>query len=1557
MSSSSTEASQGEVAQQAAPSTPGPIRRQPQNTLIKYATSPYTTKQAIQNNSWFPTLHGLLRGGTGPIAALASVAGGVQRAVTGNRLFAYISKSTKDYLGLNPPPPSRTALTDGSLHEKENQRSRENAAVYYDKQDREKAEEAKRVADRAAEIRELGDSLKKVSPQVPEVSNSWTEELAKTGPAYAAGARKAKRTNSAKNQKPASKAAGERIHPYRQTPKRSGFKDEFQENFKSDASKDPERLAFLFSYTSWKPSFFRNQASVFQRFPKLREDFDFSGEVDHTDDIRRLADILSDRGFLKRQGIVTEITFEPVWGRKPVGDAAIAALPKVYIPEDQIEPSPSYKIRAFSEEEREHMTKNADFAPLRREFRKQTIYDLTFHTPADSPLTAAEIELSGEEFEVSRDDPRFRQLWTLLPSIRVPGNRRLLEANAKSRLVYKRLVSRRDYWFWKVIQEVQKRDRYLAKVYTHFDLNRKRSEMNWDEFRRVQIVRTNNPPPQVEEAIAQEPVKSGLSRPADAPADAPTNAPTNAPANTLPKSRENRATSKGKGKPRRNKPYKSYTRNSYKCWINEEMDLSDEDNFPSRRPGHHGEYDGPRAEYQARRLAKAVGSSQEDVDNDRLPKPKSQQPKRVTFAPGHTLRIFEQEESDASRSASPADAHTSKKMKSTGERPVLTAQTSAGPGPRKPAVPVQTVSSDGKTSNPKVPQAFTKPATVGKGSSDPMYASYQKSLIDVPREWRRREDAGTFSAWEEDTEEAGIFYEMDIIDGKLPKGRGSWETELDQTRGPKRVRIMRSNGSQQDFAVWSQDGTLHDLDWVPADQPTQEDEEQAALEAEVAEFKRLYPNLPTPEVEALPDLRTAFRDGYHSPKNDAERIRMWRIMAATKDRVKAPRFRAATDEEAANWGPGSTLEETRSMYQRQLEMDQREAALKKEKEELLKLKAELDKAQEQPNMTKKRRRSTDNSPAKSPSKATEITGDFPRFNPFEALPDETQSPTKSSRSGALPSPPLSNEDENSGKEDTQNTPGSKAKARLTGLFDPVQTQKGSGFTVVEDSKVPGKLASFGSEITAPPSQGSGDMTTDTNDVFRPIVNGATLPRLGSTGEIPKVQSLLPSAPITAAPATPSAITPAEAGMFASVKPSLKNEMSLDEGSSMEIDNTPQSAKKIRSPKEFGFVTNAATTMAETFKPTVPASFDFGSMTSKPAFGIDDGKSFALGGPTSNPFAGNNNAFQFGATTAAPSIFGVSTTTDKPSDGLFVFGGNNKPVAKTADEPFLFGGNKAASKATDEPFLFGGNKPAEKPADLFNFGGPSTTPAAAPPINFGVAKPAEKDLFSFGSKATGAAPTTGIFGPTSVPTLAEAVTAATSNKITFGPSTTAPSIFGTSTAAPSAPSLFGATSNASTTNGLFGAASGASAAPSFTAAPTSFNFGDATSAPAFGANNTATSSASFTFGSTATTQPVQFGSELPKPTSTSFNSTFNFGNKSEAPNSFFGASNAAPSPAPTGTAAPIFGASNPGTPNAGASFGGDAGTNMFGFQPPTTNAHGRTIKAPVSRKAGSVRGRR
>lgn len=48
--SSSTQASQGEVAQQAAPSTPGPIRRQPQNTLIKHTTVPYTTKQAIQNN-------------------------------------------------------------------------------------------------------------------------------------------------------------------------------------------------------------------------------------------------------------------------------------------------------------------------------------------------------------------------------------------------------------------------------------------------------------------------------------------------------------------------------------------------------------------------------------------------------------------------------------------------------------------------------------------------------------------------------------------------------------------------------------------------------------------------------------------------------------------------------------------------------------------------------------------------------------------------------------------------------------------------------------------------------------------------------------------------------------------------------------------------------------------------------------------------------------------------------------------------------------------------------------------------------------------------------------------------------------------------------------------------------------------------------------------------------------------------------------------------------------------------------------------------------------------
>ncbi|KAK6331933.1 hypothetical protein TWF718_002470 [Orbilia javanica] len=1487
-------------------STPGPIRRRPQNGLMKHlVSSPYSSPQVVRDNGnanrWLPALRGIIRVTTGTVGTLAVVGGAVGRVghAATKSFLSYVSRSTRSYMGWDTAPaqPIRTSLTDGSLHEEQDRRYRERAAAYYENQDRE-AEEARREAERAAEVRELGNSLQMVSPQAPQVSSSWTEELKRTGPAHAV-TRKTEDVNRekpSKTQKPAtSKPARERDHPYRQ-PKRTeaGFKDEFQENFKSDPSKDSEKLAFLVSYTGWKPSFFRNQTSVFQRLPKLSDDFDILGATDHTENITRLAEILSDRGFLKRQNIVCEITFEPVWGRKPIGEAAIAALQKVYIPEGHIEPAPSYQPREFSEAERETMKKNGDFSAVRQEFRKQTIYDLVFHTPYDHPLPAVDIELPEEEFEVSRDDPRFRQLWQLLPSVRLPGNRHLLEANARTRLTYKKMVSRRDHWFWKVIQEVKKRDRYLGKVYDHFDLNRKRSEMNWDEFRRVHVIRSNNPPPPPPEKVEETVTKGAEKRRKHRRESiSPERAPVqqyDPEIHARHRIRHNRALN---------------SNISTKCWANKEMDLSDEDNFPSRRGGR-SRYDAEDAEYQGRRLARAIAAQNEA-------KPKAQ-PKKVTFAPEHTLRVFDREDSDASRTTSPADSHASKKLKAADNTAVR-----AGQGSLRRAGPAG-------TARPQAPVTLTKPKTVGKGSSDPIHASYQKSLVDVPREWRQREDTGTFSAWEEDSEEAGIFYELDIVDGRLPKGRGSWETELEQTRGPKRVRVLRSNGSSQDFIVWSQDGILRDLDWVPSEEPSEGDRERARLEEEVAEFKRMYPNLPTPEVEALPDLRTAFQNGYTSPKTDAERIRMYRIMAATKDKVKGPKFRAATDEEAARWGPDSTFEETARMHQRAREMDEREAALKREEERLAQLRAELTKAQEIPNILKGRRRSSGNSPTKSPAKSTEITGEFPRFNPFEAVPAQAvESPTKSSRPGALLSPPLSNEDDHSGKEGE--APGSKAKARLTGLFDPVQSQKGSGFTVVEDSK----------------AQGSGDQAAGTNDVFRPIVNGATLPRLGSASDIPKAQSLLPSAPITTTPATPSAITPAEAGMFASVRPSLKNEMSLDEGSSMEIDNTPQSAKKIRSPKEFGFVTSASTTMAETFKPMVPASFEFGAM-SKPNFGADNAtssKSFALGGPTSNPFA-SNAPFQFGAAaTAAPSIFGVSTTTaDKPSDNMFSFGGNTKPAPKKADEPFLFGGNKP-----------------EKTADIFNFNGPSTTPAAAPPINFGVTKPVEKtDIFNFGGKATGGAPTTGIFGPTAVPSLAEAVNAATSNKVTFGPSTAAPSIFGTSTAAPSAPVIFGgATSNAPTTNGLFGATSGA-AAPSFTA-PAAFNFGEATSAPSFG-TNTATSSASFTFGSTATTQPVQFGAELPKQTSTSFNSAFSFGAKDDASTSFsFGASNAAAAPASTTTAAPIFGGSSTtGAPSVGTNFGGDAG-NMFGFQPPATNAHGRAIKAPVSRKPGSVRGRR
>ncbi|KAK6511211.1 hypothetical protein TWF481_000132 [Arthrobotrys musiformis] len=1477
-------------------STPGPIRRRPQNTLIKHlVSSPYTTPQSIHNNNgWL--VRGLLRLTTGTVGTLATVGGVVGRvggAATVS-FFSYVSRSTRRYMGWDTAPsqPIRTSLTDGSLHEEQDRRYRERALSYYQNQERE-AEEARKEAERAAEVRELGNSLQRVSPQAPQVSSSWTEELKRTGPAHTITRKTedVKRGKAPKNT--TSKPTRERDHPYLQSKRsENGFKDEFQENFKSDPSKDAEKLAFLISYTGWKPSFFRNQVSVFQRLPKLSDDFDLLGDVDHSDKIVRLAEILSDRGFLKRQNIVCEISFEPVWGRKPIGEAAISALPKVYIPEGHIEPAPSYQPREFSEEERENMKKNGDFSAVRKEFKKQTIYDLVFHTPSDQPLPAVDIELPEEEFEVSRDDPRFRQLWQLLPSVRLPGNRHLLEANAKTRLTYKRMVSRRDHWFWKVIQEVNKRDRYLAKVYSHFDLNRKRSEMNWDEFRRVQVIRNNNPPRKIEEPAPRAADKHRQNRRASLSPERPQAQQYDPEVHKNHRLRHNREVKSGTTK---------------KGWINEEMDLSDEDNFRSGR-GRQG--------YQGKRLARPAAQDEQ--------KPKVQ-PKKVTFAPGHTLRLFDQEDSDASRTTSPADTHASKKIKSADGGSITTGQT--GVGPRKRVA---------------VPNTFTKPKTVGKGSSDPIYASYQKSLVDVPREWRQREGTGTFSAWEEDSEESGVFYELDIIDGRLPKGRGSWETELEQTRGPKRVRILRSNGSYQDFAVWSQDGILRDLEWVPSDQAIDEDDERARLEEEVAEFKRMYPNLPTPEVEALPDLRAAFHDNYSSPKTDAERIRMYRIMAATKDKVKGPRFRAATDEEAARWGPDSTFEETARMQQRAREMDEREAALKREEERLAQLRAELTRSQEIPGALKKRRRSSSNSPTKSPLKGTEITGEFPRFNPFEAVPSgAVGSPTKSSRPGALPSPPLSNEDENSGKED-QNAPGSKAKARLTGLFDPVQSQKGSGFTVVEDPK----------------EQGSGNQAAGTDDVFRPIVNGATLPRLGSAGELSKAQSLLPSAPITAAPATPSAITPAEAGMFASVKPSLRNEMSLDEGSSMEIDNTPQSAKKIRSPKEFGFVTNASTTMAETFKPTVPASFEFGAM-SKPNFGADNtNKSFALGGPTSNPFAGGNATFNFGAATAAPSIFGVSTTTaDKPSDNMFTFASNTKPAPKKAEDPFVFGNNKDVSKPAAEPFLFGGNKPVEKAPELFNFGGPSTTPAAAPPVNFGLGKPVEKaaDIFAFGGKAAGSAPTTGIFGATTVPSLADAVSAGTSNKVNFGPSTAAPSIFGTSTAAPTAPVIFGATTNAPVTTGLFGATSGPTAAPSFTA-PAAFNFGEATAAPAFGTANTTTSSASFTFGSTATTQPVQFGSDLPKQTSTSFNSAFSFGGNTDAAPSFsFGASSAAAAPATT-TTAPIFGASNAATSNPAASFGGDAG-NMFGFQPPATNAHGRQIKAPVSRKPGSVRGRR
>ncbi|KAK6540131.1 hypothetical protein TWF694_008953 [Orbilia ellipsospora] len=1588
-------------------SNTGPIRSTPRNRQYKEKaqSSPLlvnSTARAISNarreaaavgvtktrKGWLESITSLFRPVSQKIGTTIFGQASAQDA-NDESLWQYVKATTWRYLGFQPKRKLQSMLDEQlwiDHRERENKEREERL-----RQVREKRE-AERQAKLDAQIKDLSKAIENVpgkqsetGPADPyETGRQWVSELNAGLHSHLQMGRDApvaqKPVKKAPEESESETSASANLFTPRPTQptiflkqNQQNFKDQFQANFKSDPSKDQEKIEFIAKLTGWSIKRLGVQFRTYQRFPNLDHTYNF--KPDHSKDIAKFAEILCDRGFLKRNHLSAKITFEPVWGRTTFDNDRIKQMPKLYIPTGELEPPVTTRPREFSMAERVKMMNEGCYEPVRAEWRKQTIYDLEFVTPSDPRLAVYEKEIFDVDFEVSRDDPRLRHLWSLAPSVRAYRPDIKKDSTAYTRLCYKQLLANRDYWYWQLLQEVEKRDRALAKVYKHFDLNRKRHEVKWNEWQRVYLVHTDKlpePEPAVmavsevtstKEVVAENPKDEEIiveefdliiededeavsdDETVEQPLPAYTVSHTYLP-NATAKTRE------GNTKPvprlpekrkRQSTPYKSYNATSANAWRNSEANLSDEDNFPSRPPNSNS-YPKEAAQYQGTRLAKAFANNDKEEAHDALPLDGKK--KKVHFARGHTETIFrpyEVESPSPSRSVSPEDMRATKRMKGADDS--TEPATSQAALRAKNAQP--TALNRRSVKAVKIPRNLTRPAQIGKGSSNPLKRAYQASLADIPREWRSQ--PGCFSAWDEDAQDAGMFYELDIENGKLPKGFGTWEIELEQTRAPKRIRVVRENGTEQDFVVWDKEGKLRPVDWVPADAKEEVDDVEEPIPEKVQEPPKVSVAPPTASQEKTERATTQV-----SPSTEAGPLDPHDF------KVVYAKYMAEYEKEQKQTLAEEREKAVADLIRRHVSETSSSGVSSQEGSEAGSFSASNAKP-------RRLRRSL------SEMRAIDIDPSYPIFNPFEKgspKPKAALSRTSSKSETALPSPPLSNDDENSGKEDK--SPGSKAKSRLTGLFEPVQSQK-TPFTVVEDTTahqtsttVEKPVAeSFQSETTAPSSQGS---EPDASNVLKPVVNDATLPRLGSSSDLSKTQSLLPPAPITSnpAPVTPSAaITAAEIGMFGAVKPSPNEKRGLDEDSGMDIDNTPQSAKKTRSPKEFGFVTNASTSMSESFKPSIPSSFDFGGMNSKPIFGGD-----------TSAIVANANAI-----TSAPFVFGGNAPSTSKTEEPFKFGA----APSVTSNPYQFGGASAApanfgapstSKPADTPFLFGGaSKPAEKPADNgFVFGG--SKPAE---------KPTEPAPFVFGGKATAPAVTTGMFAPTATtapsmfgnstaPSIFGQSTAAPS---IFGQSTAAPSIFGTSTAAPSSSNMFGTTSNAPTSNGLFGAVSGVTAAPSFgsaqssapsfgapsaTNAPSSQSFGfapSATSAPTFGGNNAATSSASFTFGSTATTsQPMQFGGELSKPTSSSFTSGFNFGSgaDSPAPGMFggFGATSAAPSPAPSGPT--MFGASNPGTPNpqSGTSFG----TDMFGFQPQQqTNSFGRTIKTAVSRRPGSVRGKR
>ncbi|KAJ3299249.1 hypothetical protein HK104_009552 [Borealophlyctis nickersoniae] len=379
--------------------------------------------------------------------------------------------------------------------------------------------------------------------------------------------------------------------------------------------------------------------------------------------------------------------------------------------------------------------------------------------------------------------------------------------------------------------------------------------------------------------------------------------------------------------------------------------------------------------------------------------------------------------------------------------------------------------------------------------------------------------------------------------------------------------------------------------------------------------------------------------------------------------------------------------------------------------------------------------------------------------------------------------------------------------------------------------------------------------------------------------------------------------------------------------------------------------------------TPPTSIPAGQPQSmKPA----DASATASAPSTSISAAGSAPAFQLGAqsqgteprnTVATSSA--VTTASSTAAATSFPSFGSPAPSAGTgvsAALPPAFSFN-AASVTTTAPSSTAPSVTAvqqtpiisQPPSSTFNFKPPAAVAAATP------APPTTSTGFNFGSSAVAGQPTVpSAFGGTGAPQQSNFAFGAASAPTSSGPGATvastpassAPFAFGSTSAAPAGSSFgapgfsFGGASGfaaaaqpPSSQSGfapVFGSSSSTvpasqpSAVPSFgsTSSTGSFNFGQSTSAPAFGFGATGTSTAPSTpaFSGSSTQQP---GSSVPAFGASTFGAS-SFG----TPSSGFG----------FGQSAPATGAST--SFNFGAQGGGQQQPSVFGFGGGGSSAFGQ-----------------